>query len=478
MTKPLLRKPFYYLWGTQTAANAADVLYIVALTVLVLNQTDSLISATFVPLFRAASQMISGFIAPLLIDRFRLPSLLLMSQTGQFLFFTTLAVYLGVSGDGASLAVIFPLVFLMSFLDGWTVPVRNALVPRLVNADAGLLKANGYISVSDQVVQFAGWGLGGLVVALIGSGPTLLFTMMIYGVAAVLTLWVKEPVNDSQGEASSGADGTGVSSPEQVQASIDTTDGTRMASVDKTANETGTASTETASTDKVAQSVEAEQPLPEDRTKWSTLLEGWTMIWRMPKLRVLTFMDVIDMLGGSVWVGAFMLAFVQQVLQQGEEWWGFLNAGYFAGTVAGGVLVIALVKRINAYLFPAMLFGMIVYSVLTLFYAFNTQPYSALGLVLVYGPFVQLTVVTRRTLIQRSVDKMGLPKVMAAQAALLHFIFCISLLVMAWIAETFGIVNLYLFASGLTCLAALTGVVFRRTFTSGAKSGDVEMEGA
>lgn len=427
MTKPLLRKPFYYLWGTQTAANAADVLYIVALTVLVLNQTDSLISATFVPLFRAASQMISGFIAPLLIDRFRLPSLLLMSQTGQFLFFTTLAVYLGVSGDGASLAVIFPLVFLMSFLDGWTVPVRNALVPRLVNADAGLLKANGYISVSDQVVQFAGWGLGGLVVALIGSGPTLLFTMIIYGVAAVLTLWVKEPVNDSQGEASA---------------------------------------------EKVSQREEAGQPAPGERTKWSTLLEGWTMIWRMPKLRVLTFMDVIDMLGGSVWVGAFMLAFVQQVLQQGEEWWGFLNAGYFAGTVAGGVLVIALVKRINAYLFPAMLFGMIVYSVLTLFYAFNTQPYSALGLVLVYGPFVQLTVVTRRTLIQRSVDKMGLPKVMAAQAALLHFIFCISLLVMAWIAETFGIVNLYLFASGLTCLAALTGVVFRKTFSPHPNSGE------
>lgn len=64
MTKPLLRKPFYFLWGTQTAANAADVLYIVALTVLVLNQTDSLISATFVPLFRAASQMISGYRPP------------------------------------------------------------------------------------------------------------------------------------------------------------------------------------------------------------------------------------------------------------------------------------------------------------------------------------------------------------------------------------------------------------------------------
>lgn len=158
----LLTRSFYYLWTTQTAANAADVLYIMALTVLVLDRTDSLVSAALMPLMRSSAQMVSGFIAPLLINRIKLPSLLLISQTGQFLLFVLLALYLQLNSAAASLTLVFALVFVMSFLDGWSVPARNALVPRLVTREEGLLQANGLISVSDQVVQFAGWGLSGL----------------------------------------------------------------------------------------------------------------------------------------------------------------------------------------------------------------------------------------------------------------------------------------------------------------------------
>lgn len=162
MKSSFLTRPFYFLWTTQTAANAADVLYIMALTVLVLNQTESLISAAFMPLMRSGAQMLSGLIAPLLLNRFKLPSLLLLSQTGQFLLFVGLAVYLQLTGKDAVFVLVFALVFAMSFLDGWTVPARNALVPRLVAHEQGLLKANSLISVSDQVVQFAGWGSAAL----------------------------------------------------------------------------------------------------------------------------------------------------------------------------------------------------------------------------------------------------------------------------------------------------------------------------
>lgn len=118
MKPRLLTRPFYYLWTTQTAANAADVLYIMALTVLVLDQTNSLVSAALMPLMRSFAQMLSGFIAPLLINRFKLPSLLLISQTGQFLLFVLLALYLQLNGADASLTLVFALVFIMSFLDG------------------------------------------------------------------------------------------------------------------------------------------------------------------------------------------------------------------------------------------------------------------------------------------------------------------------------------------------------------------------
>lgn len=425
MKSSLLTRPFYYLWTTQTMANAADVLYIMALTVLVLNQTESLITAAFMPLMRSGAQMISGLISPLLLNRFKLPALLFLSQTGQFLLFIGLAVYLQLSGDNASLVLVFALVFLMSFLDGWTVPARNALVPRLVTHEQGLLKANGLISVSDQVVQFAGWGLSGVIVALLGATPTLLLTVVLYGLAAAFTLGVKEP-----SEARSAAQ------PAEALPGGD-----------------------------------ADAPL----SKWHVLTEGWKAIWRMPRLRLLTFMDMIDMLGGSVWVGAFTLAFVQAALGQGEEWWGFINAAYFAGTVGGGLLVLALVKKIGNRYLTAMLIGMAGYAVLTALYALNTVPFVALILVLLMGPFAELSIINRRTLIQQSTGKEMLPKVLSAQNSLLHLVFCISLLGMAALAEWLGIVNLYLFAAGLTLLALLMGVLGRRAFankTAASAKGD------
>lgn len=415
----LLTRSFYYLWTTQTAANAADVLYIMALTVLVLDRTDSLVSAALMPLMRSSAQIVSGFIAPLLINRIKLPSLLLISQTGQFLLFVLLALYLQLNGAAASLTLVFALVFVMSFLDGWTVPARNALVPRLVTQEEGLLRANGLISVSDQVVQFAGWGLSGLLVAFLGPSPALLMTAAIYGLAAAFTLGVREPAEASV----------------QMQ----------------------------------GQPADSEQAAS---SRWKTLTEGWQVIWRMPRLRMLTFMDIIDMLGGSVWVGAFTLAFVQVALKQGEEWWGFINAAYFAGTVGGGLLVLSAVRLIGNRYLGAMLIGMAGYSLLTLMYALNTQPYVALILVLLTGPFTELSVINRRTLIQRSTSKQMLPKVLSAQASLLHLVFCISLLVMAGLAERFGIVNLYLLAAVLTSLAFCVGLLGRRAFRDEPQSSD------
>ncbi|SEL69737.1 hypothetical protein [Paenibacillus sp. OK003] len=253
-------------------------------------------------------------------------------------------------------------------------------------------------------------------VALIGASPTLLLTAVIYGLAAAFTLGVKEPM---EGEAEA--------EERKLHISSDVTP------------VLGT-------------------------SRWHTLTEGWKMIWKTPRLRVLTFMDMIDMLGGSIWVGAFTLAFVQVALGQGEEWWGFINAAYFAGTIGGGLLVHTLARIIGNRYFAVMMIGMAGYGVLTAFYAMNTQPFVALIFVMLMGPFAELSMINRRTLIQSSVAKLLLPKVLSAQASLMHLVFCISLLGMAGLAEYIGIVNLYLFASRLTIVAIFVGLLNYRAF--------------
>ncbi|SMF87897.1 hypothetical protein SAMN05661091_3997 [Paenibacillus uliginis N3/975] len=424
----MFKRSFYYLWGSQTLSNTVDVLYLVALTTFVLERTNSVIFATLVPFFRVTAQLISGLLAPLIIAKYRLPILLALSQCGQFLLFVLLAGYLSPWIGGENLTIIYGFIICISFLDGWTTPTRNALVPRLVS-DHVLMKANGLIATTDQIVQFAGWAVSGLLVAMLGSFPVLLIVASGYGLAMVVTFMIEDPTEpkrrnfwDWHGTASS----IGLS---------------------KQPREHSEANRRTAS-------------------RWDTLKEGWIVLFKSPRLRALTMMDMTDMLGGSVWAGAFMLVFVKEVLHKNEQWWGYINASYFAGAVLGGLLVVAFVDRLEKRMFSVMLLGMLGYAVLTLLFALNTSAPLALLLVLLTGPFTELAAVSRRTLIQRSAPKELLPMVFSAQSTLLNTVFGVSLLLMSAAAELFGIVNMYLFAAALSVFAALVGWINRKSFVS------------
>lgn len=429
-----LHSSFYYLIGTQTLSNAADIIYIMGIVSLVMAGTDSILAGVFVPFFRSSSQLISGLIASLMLVRFRLNRLLLFCQLGQFVIFAVLALYLWVYRDSASLTVIFSLIFGMSFLDGWTTPARNSLVPRLVHRDE-LLRANGMISVSDQIIRCAGWAMGGILVAWIGALPTLMLAGIFYAVAMVFTAFIREPEKHEQEIM-----------PDMTPSLI------AQRGEAASPEEEKTASLHTGS----------------EREYMKTLTEGWKLIWRIRKVRTMIFMDMVDMLGGSVWVGAFILAFVVQVLQQSEEWWGFINTAYFAGAIGGGLLVVGMVRWLQGREFRAMLLGIAIYAVLTLVFAVTTNPYISLLLVVAMGPAAELAAVNRRTLLQLSVTREQLPKLLSAQDATLNFTFCISLLIMGWIAEQFGIVNLYLLAGLMSVCALIVGIFSRSAFQQDA----------
>lgn len=452
-------RSFYYLIGTQTVSNAADIIYIMGLVSFVLAGTDSIMAGVFVPFFRMASQLLSGLIAPLVLARFYLPRLLLFCQLGQFLIFSVLAVYLWTAGVQSSLTIVFALIFAMSFLDGWTTPARNSLVPRLVEKD-GLLRANGIVSVSDQMIRCAGWAMGGILVAWIGALPTLMLAAIFYAFAMIFTIFIREPHHDLVADAST----SNITAPAKF-----TTENNQNNNV---AKENSTTST----TQQIDPLEETNDARHTEKRHLRTLTEGWKLIWHTRSIRTMVFMDMVDMLGGSVWVGVFMLAFVQQALGQGEEWWGFLNTAYFGGAIGGGLLVVGLVDRLKGKEFIAMLGGVAVYSILTVVFALNTIPLLALLLVIVMGPATELAAVSRRTLLQRSVGREQLPKVFSAQDAILNFTFCISLLGMGWVAEQFGIVNLYVLAGLLSVCAFGYGLLNRRAFKQYTHNTDVSSE--
>lgn len=419
----MIKRSFYYLLSTQTMANAADIMYTMALTVLVLDHTSSITAAILIPFIRVGAQMISSFLAPLLISKYQLPFLLFTSQTGQFLLFSTLAGYLWFTPTDPMLSIVLSFVFAMSFLDGWTTPARNALIPRVATGDS-LIKANSLISISDRIVQFAGWGLSGVLVSFIGSQMTLLLSAILYALSFLFTVFIRDPLERS---------------------------GFFLLHPHTQVTESGN-HREDENNDKKA------------APKLVLLKEGFKLIGTSARLRTLTFMDVIDMLGGSVWIGAFTLVFVQTVLHQGEEWWGYINAAYFAGTVLGGAIMLTLVKRLQKQIFASMLIGMAGYGILTAVYALNSWPAAALVLIALTGPATELSAISRRTLIQQSANSIELPKVLSAQNTILNMTSMISLLLLGWAADQFGIVSTYLITAALSCCAVWVGIMARGTF--------------
>ena len=194
------------------------------------------------------------------------------------------------------------------------------------------------------------------------------------------------------------------------------------------------------------------------------LKEGWVELWRSRPLRALLIMDVIEQFGGSVWAGSFILVFVLESLQKGEQWWGYINASYFGGAVLGGILLITMTKRIEKRIMGSLLLGTLGYVIIVALFAINTTAAVALIIMFFTGPMTELANLCRRTLLQRSVDPQLLPKVFSAQYTLLSLIYGLSLLIMSLIADTFGIVAVYLLAAAISGLAVLVGWTNRRSF--------------
>lgn len=387
-----------------------------SVVVLVFSSSNSLMTTILIPLFRLSAQVISGLVAPIVLGRFRLTQVLLFSQFGQFIIFTLLLLYLWIVPEQRSFLFIFVMVFGMSFLDGWTNPARNALVPRLATGE-GLMRANGMVAVSDQVVKCAGWALSGMIVAWLGSLNTLAIASCCYLVAVTVTSFIRDPLDQKE------------SNPESPESLTD-----------------------------------AVEPAKEKGSHWKELGEGWKIIWHNRRIRSLMIVDSVDSIGGVSWLGVFILAYVSQVLHRDASWWGFMNASFFSGTILGGLIVVGLVKRLQKNSFLYMLGALLVYVLITIVFALNTIPVAALVLFAVSGLPVQMAGIIRRTLLQTSAPPAQLPKVMAGIDVLTNLAFGLALLFMGWYADRFGMVQVYLLAAAMTTIAVLIGWWYRRAF--------------
>lgn len=437
----LYPRMFRILWAGQSISNLGDTLYLLSIVTIVYQLTGSALFSSLVPIARVAGQLVCGVVAPIVMDRVRLTLLIKLSQLLQVVGFILLLL-LSRGMAETDIPLVLGLIAVLSFTDGITTPVRNALVPRYTGKKE-LLRANGLMSTTDQVVMMAGWSAGGVVVAWLGASAVMTGTLVIYAAALLLALPLREPAP-------------------QHEPSAETMPNQPLAESQQPGMGAELLSAEVAAT---ANELNGPQ---QKSGAWQSVKEGWQNIWRNPVLRVLIVIDAIEGTVSAAWIGALMLVYATEQLQSGAEWYGFINGGYFAGCIAGGLLVVAFTRRLSGHPALSIAAGAGIMGVFTVIFAWTTSPALALALVVLMGPPQELRNVMRRTVFQQACPPEQLPKVMSAENTLVYSLFGLSVVLLSWMADRWGIEVVYTMTGLFYLLTALLASLYRRQIQAGA----------
>ncbi|NPC93215.1 MFS transporter [Bacillus sp. WMMC1349] len=304
---------------------------------------------------------------------------------------TSILLLLTMATNSVSLLLI--LTFIISFFDGWIKPCRNSLIPSLV-PKSQIFKANSFINSFDQVIQLIGWSTGGLFIVYFGEVEVLLATVSLFLISTLLLSVIK-----------------------------------------------------TRST------LEKNKKVKEAKLK--KFLSGWLLIWNNKVLKTIVAMDIIETFAGSIWIGSIILVFVKENLHQSESWWGFINATNCGGMILGSLVALLFSKKMDHKLRATIFASSLSVCILTTLFAINTNPWFALGISLLMGIPYQIRDITQQTFFQTSVSYTELPKVYSVHGILNYSAFGLSVLMMGFISDYFGVQKVYIVASFLYGLSAL-----------------------
>lgn len=391
---------FRFLWIGQSLANFGDVFYIVGLITILYSVSESVFYLALLPFINTFGRFISGFISPVLFNKYQLKTLLVGSQIGKTIFLLCLVLWVSLSPH-MSISIILVFIMLIAFLDGWAMPATRAMLPRIIEKQE-IVKANSFISVVDQTIQLGGWALGGILVAMVGGQQVIWITFSLFVVSSIMmsqiadqTPFHKKDTNDKLGKV---------------------------------------------------------------------LKEGWEIIWHSPLFRTLHVVIFIESIANVVWIAAIIYVFVSEVLQKSEAWWGYINTTFFIGLVIGGFLCSKYSIKVEHQLKKIMIITSFGISIITLLFGLNSIAWIALALSILIGAVEQVKSITYETYIQKAATSEELPKLYGAQSALISLTFGVASLGMGAIADLFGVRFVFIVAGVLLAGAAFYLIANKHSF--------------
>lgn len=389
-----MKKSFKILLLAESCADFADVLFKIAVISNMYVITHSVIATSSIPVIIGVSTFVSSFFLPVLTRKLRLNEVLLYTQFTKTIAVTCLFVWM-ITFNSHMIGVTYSLVTVISLMDGFAGPTSAALIPRYAT---DLTRANSILTVSHETIEVIGWGIGGVLVLLIGFHQTLMFTVILFWLASLILLYLP-----------------------QVNIKI----------------------------------VENETPM-------DSIFKGWKHIIAHRQLKLILGINTFEIIANSIWVSSIILAFISVVLDESESYWGYINTLYSIGIILGGWGILkfsnAMTQHKPLWIFISLI---LTASTLALSLIF-IDTISFLIATLFIGFFSQLKEIPETILIQESVEEDILVHIYAVMEVLNTLIFSISIFIMSGLAEIMPVQNVFWVTVVLILIEAIIVFIARK----------------
>jgi MFS family permease len=405
---------FSAMWLGQVVSSLGDRIHQVALVFLVARATDS--SPLALGLVFAAMTLPGVLVGPLagaLVDRWDRKRVMVASDLIRAAIVCLIPV-----ASGLNVALVVGLVFVLAVVSSFFRPARSAALPQVV-PDEDLMTANSSMWIADTVSDLAGYSLGGLFVAFLGSSLALAFWLdgasyLVSGalVAAVVIPPVVRRVGaESPGTTDSGAAGT--------------------------------------AQNRARTSIRAE------------VAEGWHFLRAETVLFATTVQATIAEygLGALTTLSPLLIASLPLGNLQAPAAYGFFEMAMGAGLVGGGVVLGGMATRLPKG--PAIIGAFVAMGLALLALAATGSLSIALGLAVIVGLGNATFVVPSQTIFQQRTPDEMLGRVVAIRLALVSGMLALAMATSGALAQTFGLRPVLAACGLLTAAAGLAGLAVR-----------------
>lgn len=185
----------------------------------------------------------------------------------------------------------------------------------------------------------------------------------------------------------------------------------------------------------------------------TSIVEGYRLLFSFPVLRQLTFIEFIEALIGTIWIGAIQLAFIEEFLNEDTSWWGYFNAAYFAGTMIGAIVIYKF-KKLSTLNLYTIIICQIVYVITVIIFGTIKIPVISVLLIFIMGLVFQTKDILQETLIISKIPKEHITLLTAFKSTIIEFGYLISIISIGVYAEVVPIQWVYI-TSGIVYMLCI-----------------------